>query len=310
MKKLTWTVASLVTVAALSGCGTRIASLSTESAGLSAMSKAPGVKRALLVGINQYQLPGANLHGCVNDVDDAKAQMLTPQGFQNANITTLTDAKATRANIMSALKSLVASAKAGDFLYFHYSGHGSQVPDTNGDESDGQDEIICPTDLKVAGDTFQNAILDDEIQSVLGQLKPGVGFLMISDSCNSGTIDQLRIHGLGALKARGLTLPTHARNLTPISYSASAQTTFRARVNGGQYVVITGCQDDQTSADAYINNRYNGALTYYLLDAFKKGPKTYGEWHQNILAGLEQNGYDQRPNLIGSATLAPFSLPQ
>lgn len=305
MKKLALMVSSLVAVAAVTGCGTRVASTVSNDGLLSAMSKAPGVKRALLIGINKYQLPGANLNGCINDVEDAKAKLLAPLGFQAANVTTITDAKATRANMLAGLKALVASGKAGDFLYFHYSGHGAQVPDTNGDEPEGQDEILCPTDMAVVNGAFKNAIVDDELQSILGTIKPGVNLLFVSDSCNSGTVDQIRNQAITS-KVRGLTLPANLRNLTPLQVDAAAQATFKARAAAGKYVLISGCQDDQTSADAYINGRYNGALTYMLLDAWKQAPKTYGDWHKATLAGLEAGNYEQRPNLVGNANAKPF----
>jgi len=306
VKSFAWVVTSVLAISVLAGCGRPVSTVSVDREA-SVWAKATGTKHAFLVGINQYQLPGNNLRGCVNDIQDAQSKMLVPQGFKDIKV--LTDKQATRANILAGLSSMVKSAQPGDFLYFHYSGHGAQVDDTNGDEPDGQDEILCPTDLKVVNGTFQNAVVDDEIQTILGQLKPGVGFLMVSDSCHSGSIDQLS-QSFSATQPRAFNMPAHLANATPLQANKTLMSAYQNRVRGGQYVVITGCQDDQTSADAYINGRYNGALTYYLLDTFTKGgaSQTYGQWHKSILAGLSQGGYDQRPVLVGNASAKIFSI--
>lgn len=309
MKSIAKLMTLVVAGSVLAGCGVPVGTTTMDrgSSNFSGLAKASGTKRALLVGINLYQMPGANLRGCVNDINDVKAQMLPAEGFNASNIVTVTDRQATRANILNSLQQLVAAGQPGDFLYFHYSGHGAQVRDTNGDEPDGLDEILCPTDLASGNGGFRNAILDDEIQTILGGLKPGVGFLMVSDSCNSGTIDKF---GSKTFKPRGLTLNPNLVNQTPVIFDAKLNATYESRLRGGKYHVLTGCQDDQTSADAYINGRYNGAMTYYMLDTYKKGGKSqsYGDWHKNMVSSIAKNGYDQRPNLVGNPGAKIFSI--
>ena len=102
-------------------------------------------KRALLVGINKYQIAGADLRGCVNDVKDVSAALVEFGGFKKSDITVLTDGAATKKAMQAGIKALVRDSKKGDVALLHYSGHGSNVPDDNGDESDGRDEILCPT---------------------------------------------------------------------------------------------------------------------------------------------------------------------
>lgn len=281
--------------------------LNRSEAALAAKSAITGTKRAFLVGINQYQLPDNDLDGCVNDTSDVKSQLLSKEGFNPSNVLTITDQQATRIGIIDGLKKLVAAGQPGDFLCFYYSGHGAQIQDASSDELDALDEILCPTDLKIKGRTFANGVVDDEIETILGDLKPGVGFMMVSDSCHSGTID--RNH---KGKAREIILPKNARNLTPMIYDKSRQNTFLSRAAAGKYVLISGCQDEETSAEDLINNRYCGAATYYLLDAYKKGggAMTYGDWHKNMVAGLIANQYDQRPNLVGPADLKIFAIPE
>lgn len=66
-------------------------------------------------------------------------------GFPEAAIKVLRDSGKpgedlpTLANLKAGISWLAAGAKPGDQLMMHYSGHGGQVVDTNGDETDGYD---------------------------------------------------------------------------------------------------------------------------------------------------------------------------
>lgn len=81
------------------------------------------------------------------------------------------------------MRALVADAQPGDSLWFSFSGHGSQVADTSGDEADGMDETLCPADYTTAGQ-----IVDDDIYSIMVKpLQPGVRMHAIMDCCHSGT---------------------------------------------------------------------------------------------------------------------------
>jgi uncharacterized caspase-like protein len=125
-------------------------------------------KKALLVGINRYKIPGADLRGCVNDVKNLRAVLTTYYGFVSKNIKTLTDYAATTKAMRDAVATLVKGAKKGDVLLLHYSGHGANVPDKNGDEADRRDEILCPTDLD------WKALLDDWLRATFNQLPAGM----------------------------------------------------------------------------------------------------------------------------------------
>merc|ERR1712063_24596 len=92
--------------------------------------------------------------------------------------------RATRKEILDGCAWLVSGVSSGDKLFFHYSGHGTQVADTDGDEEDGMDEALCPADFRVNG-----VIVDDLLHEVLVRKVPaGVQLTAIMDCCHSGTV--------------------------------------------------------------------------------------------------------------------------
>ena len=137
------------------------------------------MRKALLVGINKYATAGSDLQGCVNDVTNVRDILLKYYGFTVPDIRVLTDDRATKVNIIERLGWLIAEVSAGDNIVFHFSGHGSQIRDRNGDElKDGLDEIICPHDMDWDG-TF---ITDDELAMGKQQLKGQITLSMESVS--------------------------------------------------------------------------------------------------------------------------------
>ena len=125
-------------------------------------------KRALLIGINKYRIDGADLRGCVNDVEDLSAALVECYGFKKSDIAVLTDFDATKKAIEAGIKALLRDSKSGDVALLHYSGHGSNVPDDNGDEADGRDEILCPTDLD-----WDDPLRDDWLRTTFDGMKAG-----------------------------------------------------------------------------------------------------------------------------------------
>lgn len=203
-----------------------------------------GNKKALLIGIN-YTGTTDELYGCINDVESIK-ERITANGFKDINVLTdLTAKKATRSNILLEFKNLLVNSKEGDLLFFLYSGHGSYALDRNRDEKDGYDELIVSCDLQ--------GILDDELKSLIQTfLKPNVTLFAMFDSCFSGSVLDLKYQYLDSLDYEKYT--ENDKQLDTL----------------GNVFMISGCTDDQTSADAIINNKASGALTWSLLESLKE----------------------------------------
>ncbi|MCA9475142.1 MAG: caspase family protein, partial [Nitrospira sp.] len=141
------------------------------------------VRRALLIGIGKYQvLP--RLPGSKNDIDLVHQVLVSRYGFAENHIRIVQDEEATRAGVLAALNRIVKEAGPKDVVYIHYSGHGSQVQDLNGDEPEDQlDETIVPADGRTEG---VPDITDDELDTILAQLKTTQAVVVL-DSCHSGT---------------------------------------------------------------------------------------------------------------------------
>lgn len=274
-------------------------------------------KRALLIGINKYQIAGADLRGCVNDVKSLSQALVDFFGFKKKDITVLTDGQATKKAMQAGIKRIVKDSKKGDVAVIHYSGHGSNVPDDNGDEADGRDEILCPTDLN-----WDDTLRDDWLRTALDQVKPGVNLTVIMDCCHSGTNtreirppDEKIISrylpspwALAAAESGHRDVGKKVRSQLRRSAPAARRT---KDIVGAELpeVLITGCRDTQTSADAFIDGTYNGALTYALVDAMTraKGKLTYRELHERATGVLVKKKFEQVPQLEGRK--ANFDLP-
>jgi hypothetical protein len=153
--------------------------------------------RALVVGVEKYadsRVP--ETPGCVLDATQTAAFLQTKYGFAAAAIKVLTNEQATSANIEKEFRHwLIEGTQPGDRVFFLYAGHGSQLPDDNGDEADGLDETIAQYDVNP--ETGTGEIRDDVFDEMIALLS-GRRAVLVFDSCHSGTIsrDIPKLHAL------------------------------------------------------------------------------------------------------------------
>lgn len=277
------------------------------------MSPQP-VRRALLVGVNQYADSRNNLKGCVNDVLLMGKTITEHFGFNAEDVRLLTDTRATTANIRERLRWLVDGAGPGSVLFFQFSGHGSQIRDRDGDElEDGLDEIICPHDLD-----WDDPFTDDEFAKVIEGIPDGVNFTLVLDCCHSGTGTRQffkepsprgRDHSrflvpppdIAFRMAAGVEVDQGApeRTVNMVGQRDLPVRQFGASLNDQNAILISGCRSDQTSADAWIDSDYHGALTYSLVQAIKnqRFSLSYSDLISTAGNWLEVNSYEQIPQL-------------
>jgi hypothetical protein len=261
------------------------------------------MKRALLVGINYTGTP-YQLYGCINDINNMGSYLERVRKYNSFIV--MTDAsriKPTRSNILAGFRALLQGAKSGDELWFHFSGHGSLVRDKNGDEESGADSCICPIDVARSGN-----ISDDIIRSNLAALVPrGVRLYMVLDACHSGTGCDLRYKydDSSYLTSRLATLP---EKYVPNDWSLQ-QTNYefkRYSKTAGEVLCISGCQDEQTSADAFLGGQASGVVTYLLLNCLNNNSQSTYKWKhllKDICCGEKVNGFTQRTALTSGNPL-------
>ena len=259
-------------------------------------------KKALCIGINDYPGTGSDLSGCVNDANDWAAEL----GSRGFTVAKMLDKKATHAAMTKAIGSLIKDAKKGDSLIITYSGHGTWVPDSSGDEPDGRDEGLCPWDIGSVG-----PLLDDDIRVLFAKRSSGVRIVLLSDSCHSGTVTKGDDSDLDAGAARARFLPLEAwmpAGELPAAAARPLNLVSGLKRSGGD-LLLAGCQDTEYSWDTSFQNRPNGAFTYYALKTLReKKPATYAAWFAAIRAYLPSNRLPQSPQILGSATAQRFKV--
>lgn len=190
---------------------------------LIACSQALAADRALLIGVSKYADSGIPpLPGVVNDLELMRDLLENNFDVPKAAIKVLRDSQATRAGILDSIDNwLIQGTQPGDRVFLHYSGHGSYLPDLDGDESgpngDGVDETLVAFDVTCSAlGTCENMVLDDEIGERLTQLSDRY-VLTVFDACNSGTAT--RSMGIGVSEAD----QAAARLFRPEAYVADLQ---------------------------------------------------------------------------------------
>lgn len=277
---------------------------------------------ALSIGINRYG-EGADLAGCVNDCIDWSVAL---KG-RGAQVHTLTDRGATRAAIETLMAELAATLRRGQTGVITFSGHGTWVPDIDGDEPDRRDEALCPVDVWDSG-----VITDDRLFEIFTSRPAGARLIFISDSCHSGSVGRFAGPLLYHVVDRKTTeegwdvdnRPVRlVRFLAPGNFLRGralevAQADPRPVVpsrSRSSALTLSGCADIEYSYDAWFptgggGQRANGAFTRVAIDTLKRMPEisTFRDWHTEIRRTLPSMDYPQTPMLSGTSAQKRWSL--
>jgi hypothetical protein len=288
-------------------------------------AKKSGNAKALSLHIGLNGVSGAAYGGwdgplaaCEFDANDMAA-LAKKQGMTS---TLLLTKKATRAATLAAMRGAAKALASGDLFFLTYSGHGGQVPDVTGEEADKKDETWC---------LYDGQLIDDELYFELSRFKAGVRILVLSDSCHSGTVTREAAMPLA-------TIPTQRPKLMPEAVAmrtyrdhqafydklqrdvaaaagkpvvdpdtAIAQVAASGRLSGivakfdPAVILVSGCQDNQTSMDG----EHNGAFTEQLLKVWNQGgfQGNYANFHARIRARMPAT---QSPNLFTLGAAGAF----
>jgi metacaspase-1 len=212
------------------------------------------------------------LDACEFDARDME-KLARSQGFKT---TVLKTKSATSTAVTAAITKAADTLKRGDILFLTYSGHGGQVPDTNGDEGDALDETWC---------LYDREFVDDELYALWRRFEEGVRIVMLSDSCHSGSVARAKRRELlrripevpgkrsgppGAIKAmpRDIQDRTYRRHKRMYDDIQKSHPQGDHAGVGATVILISGCQDDQESQDG----KKNGRFTDRLLRVWNGGP--------------------------------------
>ncbi|KAA1478910.1 peptidase C14 [Dentipellis sp. KUC8613] len=253
---------------------------------LFAYSRCTGRRRGVCIGIN-YTGSRNELKGCVNDATNVWHFIVDNYHYPRDQVLFITDstneprARPTRKNILRAMKWLVEGAQSDDALFFHYSGHGGQTKDRDGDEVDGYDEVIFPEDYQTAG-----VITDDDMHDIMVKpLPPGCRLTAVFDVCSSVTIPYLPyLYGYnGRVKGSQVSARFKSIKTTP-----------------ADVITWSGCKDSQTSADTYKDGVAVGAMSYVGSMYLQRNPNIS---YQDLLRGVRdilKKKYSQTPQMSSS----------
>ena len=208
-----------------------------------------GSYKALLVGLD-YKGTSYELTGCINDVQ-YMAEYLVSQNISADKmyiLTDNTDVKPTKTNIINYFTKLLTDAKSGDQLVFFYSGHGSTIVNTSlNKDTEPLDDVLVTID--------SNYIIDDDLNEIIQKnLKPNVKLFVLFDCCHSGTMLDLRYNFPVDDTKPGIIIDNSSENTK------------------SNVFYISGCKDDQTSMETFINSKSQGAMTWAFLEAVKQNP--------------------------------------
>lgn len=241
----------------------------------------PVYKFALIVGIN-YKGTTSQLQGCINDANNMANYLVSQRGYLRNNITVITDdtvTKPTGAAIKALITTLVNRAFTNNAkeLWLHYSGHGTYVRDTDGDERDGRDECIVPVDYQ-----RQGFIVDDYLNVLVSRMPVTCKMIALFDSCFSGTVLDLKY-------------------IVDLNNNNRIENTRRNIA--GKIICISGCDDTQTSADAWLGGKWAGAMTTSFLANANPG-MSFLDLARNMKRFLADQGFTQTPRLTCTSTVS------
>lgn len=255
------------------------------------------MKRALLIGINYIGTPD-ELKGCVNDINNIRNFLINSCGYPANNITMLLNETATTANIQTSILNLTKGCQAGDTLFFYYSGHGATFTGKPAPGKDDIDSALIPCDYKQNG-----FIIDDWLYTHLASTVPkGVSLWGFTDCCHSGTMFDLKYNWKFDPKCAVQQRPNMPYKSSEWNNNFNLTITRESKDTMGDVYLFSGCQDEQTSADAFISNQSQGAFTYCFLQFITNNAttfrsKTLGDMLKEISCSLTINGFSQRTQL-------------
>ncbi|MBL7727608.1 MAG: caspase family protein [Dinghuibacter sp.] len=201
---------------------------------------------------------------------------------------------ATSAMVCNFIRMASRLLNAGDIFLFSYSGHGTQVIDTNVEERDGKDEAWV---------FYDRMLIDDEMLWLWSEFDEGVRIVTVSDCCHSGAVidpAEYQRYKTGRTPTRPKTFLPDYSNLVISGNQPKYTDMFAHMLDKGRPEIkasvlqLYACQPREKAME-YDEYRH-GVFTYSLLNTFDAGKFTdYDTFLNQLKSGL--CGTTQTPSM-------------
>lgn len=269
-------------------------------------------KKALVVAIGNY--PATSNWPVISSQNDITYMLKTlqRQGFESKDIIVLKDSMATKAGIESALQAFAKKLKPNDIAIIHFSCHGAQLQDDNGDEPDGLDEVLVPYNAVYTGtngditNDSANYLRDDLFGKYVRDCRVKLGsdgdLLVLINACHSGTITR------GSGKVRGGKPAIVGKNtLIPSGKSAEKSQQFKDGLEGDNnlatYIIYSAASANELDKEVTDNEQLPvGSLTYAFSAALEQLPGhiSYRGLFSRIQSVMMEKSLRQHPVMEGN----------
>jgi hypothetical protein len=267
---------------------------------------------ALLVGVSNYsERTGWPRLAAGNDVRIVQGALLE-HGFTDKQIHTLLDREATKDGILKAIRAHLANkAKPGGLAVFHFSGHGQQIQDDDGDEIDGLDEALVPYDspMRYTKGVYegQNLLRDDELGEALRQVRKKLGkeglLLVTIDACHSGTATRS-----AEVTARGTNIimadPAYLQQLQtqPRAADPWLERNRPDEQDMAPIVALFSSSANEPSAEIWVDGQQYGAFSHALCKGIHRLPSdaTYRSLMEQVRLEMSSSAPEQTPTHEGA----------
>ncbi len=262
-------------------------------------------KHGLVIAVGQYSTE--SLWPSISSINDIPhiTSAIRILGFEEKNISIITNEQATKSGILQAISTLTNKVKEGDIVYIHYSGHGQQVVDDNGDELDGLDEAIVPYDspqfFEPGVYEGENLIRDDLLGELSAVIRKKIGtegqLILVLDSCHSGSGTR------GLAKARGTDKIMGPSNFQPKSRGKESSMGLNINPeNAAPMISFFGASSKELNYETLDDqSKPVGSLSYSLASILgtMKQNFSYGELFERIKLRMNTLAPHQNPQMEG-----------
>lgn len=297
---------------------------------------------AILIGIDAY--PDKPLNACVQDVKEIK-EYLQGQSIP-IDIQTFTATKNTNPefsgpvedqmlwptyhNVISAFEKTTALANPGDFIYIHYSGHGTRA------EPDSDLTITSTGDLALVllhgskGDDVRYLWGPRMAFSLKAMVEKALVVTLVLDCCFSASVYRRKNSNI-----RFLPYDAEIDSKLPLDPELSLGDGARGPggrnvsmlpnwlINPDRYGMLTSCGPHEEASEFLAKDgQMHGALSYFLLPLLKSGGfmRKHKDIYRQLRAGFGESWPQQNPVFYGNKeqnffghsdwkwSIAPFSI--